>query len=722
LSHLSPVYLAAWLNERQNRHKRLCLSDRFSAETESNLRSVHFGVVRPTSLAKRLSFFATVGAEPPIDAKGDRAGAESHRRVSLRWLAGTGLTGLIGAGLLGGAIYAAFDREANFAEAPTRAAPARKETAEGVGVNPRKGDRIVKAVDIVAAKQTFKTPTAVRIGDHEVVRSRSFTRVSTTLALSETGLGADVPDFNPLKFLADSSNAQADAPDLAPDATPPLDDAEVSFTSGDLSPSEFVAESGALSLDEVRAQVAETVKNAQASGNRAPLPLPPQLLLMRTSHAALEVPGSGLSYASPGVSNTNSPFSSIEVRMVPENVTLAPRTTPPPAEAAHTSPATEQMVVVRHGEDIDGVLSSANVGKNVVAAVKGAFRGNRGGDPVSEGRRVKLSFSETETGDKLQLARLAVYEGDNLLAAVALADDGRYLLMERSPAAEKKVKRSPSDEESDDEDEDSGGMRLYNSLYETALKQDIPRPIIDQMVRTFGNDVDFQRGVAPGDSVDAFYDDGDDGEGGHAELLYASITARGETFKYYRFQSPDDQGVDFYDPSGRSTRKFLLRKPMATGEFRGGFGMRYHPILHYTRPHNGVDWAAPVGTPIFAAGNGVVVKSGFTSGYGRRVEIEHVNGYVTTYNHMSGFGRGIREGVRISQGQVVGYLGSSGLSTGPHLHYEVIVNGHYVDPMRVKLARTRQFDGKMLGDFKRERDRIDGLMAKAPNATRVAGP
>jgi murein DD-endopeptidase MepM/ murein hydrolase activator NlpD len=253
------------------------------------------------------------------------------------------------------------------------------------------------------------------------------------------------------------------------------------------------------------------------------------------------------------------------------------------------------------------------------------------------------------------------------------------------------------------------------------LKQDIPRPIIDQMVRTFGNDVDFQRAVAAGDSVDVFYDDGDEADGSHAELLYASITARGDTFKYYRFQSLDDQSVDYFDAAGRSTRKFLLRKPMASGEFRSGFGMRYHPILHYTRPHNGVDWAAPIGTPVFAAGNGEVLKAGWTSGYGRRVEIEHINGYVTTYNHLSGFARGIKEGMRISQGQIVGYLGASGLATGPHLHYEVIVNGHYVDPMRVKLARTRQVDGKQLSDFKHERDRIDSLMAKAPNATRVAG-
>ncbi|MGP0107157.1 M23 family metallopeptidase, partial [Rhodoblastus sp.] len=201
-----------------------------------------------------------------------------------------------------------------------------------------------------------------------------------------------------------------------------------------------------------------------------------------------------------------------------------------------------------------------------------------------------------------------------------------------------------------------------------------------------------------------------------------SITARGETYHYYRFESPEDKSVDFFDPQGRSTRKFLLRKPIATGEFRSGFGMRYHPILHYTRPHNGVDWAAPIGTPIFAAGNGVIQKAGWDAGYGRRVEIEHGNGYVTTYNHMSRFGRGITEGVHVRQGQIVGYLGASGLATGPHLHYEVIVNGHYVDPMRVKLARTREIDSQELPIFERERDQIDSLMAKAPSAARVAGP
>jgi murein DD-endopeptidase MepM/ murein hydrolase activator NlpD len=148
--------------------------------------------------------------------------------------------------------------------------------------------------------------------------------------------------------------------------------------------------------------------------------------------------------------------------------------------------------------------------------------------------------------------------------------------------------------------------------------------------------------------------------------------------------------------------------------------MRHHPILRYSRMHTGVDWSAPTGTPIVAAGNGTVIKAARESGYGNRVEIQHANGYVTTYNHLSGFARGITEGARVRQGQVVGFLGSTGLSTGPHLHYEVIVNGNFVDPLRIRLARTRELTGRQVAEFRRERERIDELIARAPNAQRFA--
>jgi murein DD-endopeptidase MepM/ murein hydrolase activator NlpD len=132
--------------------------------------------------------------------------------------------------------------------------------------------------------------------------------------------------------------------------------------------------------------------------------------------------------------------------------------------------------------------------------------------------------------------------------------------------------------------------------------------------------------------------------------------------------------------------------------------------------HTGVDWADKVGTPILATGNGTISKAGWTNGYGRHVEIQHANGYVTTYSHMSGFAKGVSEGAKVQLGQVIGYLGSSGLSTGPHIHYEVKINDNFVDPMRIKLPQGRELSGDLLAGFKQERDRVDSMMNKAPVA------
>jgi murein DD-endopeptidase MepM/ murein hydrolase activator NlpD len=646
----------------------------------------------------RYALSVELGVEPAIELDGERHTFFDHRRVSLRWLCGTVLTGLMGAGLIGAAIYAALDHQSNFAEAPVAAAPVHKDVAE-TGINPRKGDRLVKPVDIVAAKQTFRVPLPAKIGDKEVMRTHTFTRVETTLLTASAGFADDVPEFNPLKMLANARNP-VDAP-----PEPVQDDAEVAWATRDFSAQNLTSQV-ALSADEVQAQVAEHVKSTMTAGNR-PFSLPSQLLLSRTSRAN---DLGALAYANPADGVTRSPFSSIEVRMVPENVTNIPRYSPP-AGATHMD---ERLAIMRHGESFENLLISAGVAREAVPAIVSAFEVKSGQPAVVEGRRIKLLFADAEgPGKDMVLARVSVYAGEVLETSVALKDDGSYVRLSTPEAA---PAQAAAPAQGNDDDDDSGGMRLYNALYETGLKQDIPRPIIDDLVRVFANDVDFQRGVTGGDSFVAFYDEGEEGEG-NKELLFAAITARGETYRYYRFQTPDDGLVDFYDQNGRSTRKFLVRTPILNFKITSGFGVRFHPILGYSRPHTGVDFAAPIGTPIFAAGNGTIVKAGWDSGYGRRIEIQHANGYVTTYNHMSGFARGAVEGARVKQGQTIGYLGQTGLATGPHLHYEVLVNGHFVDPMRVKLARTREFDGKMLAEFMKERDRVEDLMSKAPNAS-----
>ncbi len=631
-----------------------------------------------------------VGVEPPIEVIGRRPLAQDRRAVSLRWLSAVILTGVAGSGLIGTTIYAALNGQSNLAQAPELVSPTR--TAKAGETDLVKGDRLIKTADIVAEKQSFKAPTTVKVGDKQIIRMHDFTHVATTLALAPTGQEDEVPEFNPLKLLAQDGNP-AEAP--PPDPGPALEDSDVSFTTRDLSTVEAARFGGFLSTDEIQAQVDEYSRTL-ANTNR--IALPPQMLLMRTSRAGI-LPAASLGFADPAFQAM--PFSSIEVRMVPENVTVVPR-----SDNGRDKDSAERLVVFRHGDVIDDVLKANGATHNQIRSILAALAPKHGEPPVAEGRRIRLFFSRLDDSRPRQIARLSVYADENLETTIALADSGDYVKVVNTAPPQPRPAAVASDD---------AGFRLYDSLYETALKQDIPKPIIDTLVRVFGNDVDFQRSVAGGDSFDAFYSTGDD-EGSHPDLMFASITVRNESYRYYRFLTTDDNAVDYYDENGRSVRKFLMRSPVPNAQMTSGFGLRFHPILGYSRPHTGVDWAAPIGTPILAAGSGTVLKAERSSSYGNHVEIQHANGYITTYSHMTGFARGIADGVRVRQGQVVGYLGQTGLATGPHLHYEVIVNGHFVDPMRVKLARTREMDGKVLTDFKHERDRIDGLMATAPNA------
>jgi murein DD-endopeptidase MepM/ murein hydrolase activator NlpD len=297
-------------------------------------------------------------------------------------------------------------------------------------------------------------------------------------------------------------------------------------------------------------------------------------------------------------------------------------------------------------------------------------------------------------------------------ADIALSDLGKYVAVD--VASMNTVADTADTTKSDDDDDDDGsGVRLYQSIYETALRNKVPMPVIDDMIKIYSYDVDFQRRVQPGDSFDVFYAGEDEGTNNNAEkneVLFASLTVGGETKKYYRYQTPDDGVVDYYDETGKSAKKFLVRKPVNDAIMRSGFGGRRHPILGYVKMHTAVDWATAYGTPIFAAGNGVLEKIGWEGGYGKYIRIKHNNGYETAYGHMSAFAKGMEVGKRVRQGQVIGFVGSTGMSTGAHVHYEILVNGRFVDPMRVKLPRGRALEGTMMTGFEKERDRLDTMM------------
>jgi murein DD-endopeptidase MepM/ murein hydrolase activator NlpD len=242
---------------------------------------------------------------------------------------------------------------------------------------------------------------------------------------------------------------------------------------------------------------------------------------------------------------------------------------------------------------------------------------------------------------------------------------------------------------------------IQNSLYVDAVDAGVPPTVIIEMIRALSFDVDFQRDLQPHDRFDLLYDRIKDAGGnivGSGDVIFAALTLSGKKVEIYRFRG-DDGAYDYYNPKGESTRKALMRTPIDGARLSSRYGRRRHPILGYTKVHKGIDFAAPSGTPIMAAGSGVVADARWYGAYGRYVRIRHNSTYSTAYAHMSRFAKGIRRGTRVRQGQVIGYVGSSGRSTGPHLHYEVIANNRQVNPLSVKLPTGRTLRGA-------ERDRF----------------
>ncbi|TJX04081.1 MAG: M23 family metallopeptidase [Mesorhizobium sp.] len=628
---------------------------------------------------------AELGNEPPLIADG-RSGPPDRREVSARWLSGTFLTGVTSSVLMGVALFAALDGRQQLATPP--------EIAELISL--ARGDdsgEIAKTTRLVAPRQIAKAkdrrrmevPMVTKVGDRDVIHTMPFVQIKMALAAGHTTSRA-YPPFNPMQVFGDDRDGNAGQPATAAAGQiyGAKVESELSLKTVDF-PIETAAfdEKSDLSADEV-----EKVVREAGTG---------------LSDGAVQV--ASLHYVDPqrfGDAFAESMAGSYDVRIVPENVSVSPRAAPDdqaPAFAEEIIPFTRDRNIVEAfadsgytGEDATGMAEAIAKLLNATALKAGTVL------------RVGLEIH----GDAAKVVRTGIYDRAQHIVTIALDDHGQYV-----PAQEPE----PNPELLTAFDDSPpvvvrGNLpNVYDGIYRAAYSYGMSKAMTKRLIKLLASGVDFQSRLNPSDRIEVLFSqpDGDDRASDESELLYVSASFGGTTRNFYRFQMQDGS-TDYFDEDGRSAQQFLLRNPLPAGKFRSGFGARRHPILGYVRMHTGVDWSAAIGTPIIAAGNGVVEKAGWAGGYGKQIILRHANGYETSYNHQSAFAKGIAPGVRVRQGQTIGFLGQTGLATGPHLHYELIVNGTKVDPMRVRLPVGKVLKGDDLVAFKRERGRIDDLL------------
>ncbi|MDX1711106.1 MAG: M23 family metallopeptidase [Rhodovibrionaceae bacterium] len=396
----------------------------------------------------------------------------------------------------------------------------------------------------------------------------------------------------------------------------------------------------------------------------------------------------------------------LESQLPAENFIFAPGSG---AEAWLTDAPRHQVVSVSRGDTLMQLLTGAGLARSdayyAIEALKEVFSPRH----LRPGQEIELTTARgAEGGERLLWLNLAP-DVERDVVVLPAAGENRFAAqsIERPLAAELV----------------GAEATIHTSLFEAAADAGVPPPVLVEMIRTFSFDVDFQRDVQPGDTFKLVYKRFQDENGDIAktgEILYAQLTLSGRDYGLYRFVDKDGF-EDYYAAEGKSVRKALMRTPIDGARLSSGFGKRRHPVLGYTKMHKGTDFAAPTGTPIYAAGNGTVARASRYGGYGNYVRIRHNSTYQTAYAHMHGYAKGIRAGARVKQGQVIGYVGSTGRSTGPHLHYEVLVNGKQVNPRSIKLPSGKALAGEEMFRFQHERARVDALRERLLGTpTRVA--
>ncbi len=383
----------------------------------------------------------------------------------------------------------------------------------------------------------------------------------------------------------------------------------------------------------------------------------------------------------------------------------------------------DRTLKVRRGDTLTKILRSAGTPGNqagaAVRALKGTFEPRR----IKRGLKITVTFAPPppgETAADLSPGRFLgfSFEPDvETLISVSLATGAGRSGGFRAERRKKNLGRSLA----------RAGGTIENSLYVDGRRAGVPAPVLAAMIRAYSWDVDFQRDIRSGDRFEVMYErlTNDDGRVvKNGRVIYAALTLAGKRHPVYLFTG-NRGNADYFDADGRSAKKALMRTPIDGARLSSPFGPRRHPILGYTRMHRGVDFAAPRGTPVYAAGDGRVEYAGRKGGFGNYVRIRHNSRYSTAYAHMKAIRRGVSNGTRVRQGQVIGYVGSTGRSTGSHLHYEIMKEKRRVNPLTVKMPSGRKLKGRELERFQARRAGMErtfaGLAGPEKTASAAAG-
>ncbi len=351
----------------------------------------------------------------------------------------------------------------------------------------------------------------------------------------------------------------------------------------------------------------------------------------------------------------------------------------------------ERSIKLGNGDTVAGVLQKAGVsGTEAYYAVK-ALTEHYDPRQVKPGQQIALRFDPVGEEEDMALAEIRV-KIDPITSVVVNKQE------------ETETFKAVLDKKKVEERTNGHYAVIETSLYGSALKAGIPAPIVAELIRVYSWDVDFQRDIRQGDKIEILYTtyetkDGDIAR--YGDVQFANLSVGGTDIPVYRYEMQNGD-VDYFEADGRSIRKALMKTPIDGARLSSGFGMRRHPVLGYNKMHKGADFAAPTGTPIYAAGDGTIELAGRKGGYGNYVRIRHNSTLKTAYAHMNKFSKKARTGKRVKQGDVIGYVGTTGRSTGPHLHYEVLEKGRQVNPSKVDLPTGEKLKGKDLENFKKK--------------------